>query len=134
MILNGWKEIAAHLGRGVRTAQRWEKECGLPVRRPRGTDRSAVLALSEEIDAWTQRCSMRDNGQHHFSSQSNPTATDEQLAMLKEKLLTLTGELHALAAELRRNIESARTKCIASRSGTDSQQGVRLRTPFGIGS
>ncbi len=50
-ILNGWKEIAAYLGRGLRTVQRWE-QIGLPVRRPRGSSRSAVVALSEELDAW----------------------------------------------------------------------------------
>ena len=31
--LNGWKEIAAFLGKGVRTVQRWEREQGLPVHR-----------------------------------------------------------------------------------------------------
>lgn len=51
MILNGWKEIANHLGRGVRTIQRWES-LGLPVRRPNRKDRSAVCAFSEEIDEW----------------------------------------------------------------------------------
>ena len=51
MILNGWKEIATHLGRGVRTVQRWES-LGMPVRRPKRKDRSAVCAFSEEIDDW----------------------------------------------------------------------------------
>ncbi len=54
MILNGWKEIAHHLGRGVRTVQRWET-LGLPVRRPKRTDRSAVCAFSEEVDEWLHR-------------------------------------------------------------------------------
>lgn len=31
--LHGWKEIAAFLCKGVRTAQRWERELGLPVHR-----------------------------------------------------------------------------------------------------
>jgi hypothetical protein len=31
--LNGWEEIAAHLGRTVRTVQRWERELGLPIHR-----------------------------------------------------------------------------------------------------
>ena len=31
--LNGWKEIAGFLGKGVRTVQRWERELGLPVHR-----------------------------------------------------------------------------------------------------
>src|SRR5947207_5287974 len=51
-ILHCWKEIAHYLSAGVRTVQRWESEFKLPVRRPRGTKRSAVLAFSSEIDAW----------------------------------------------------------------------------------
>ena len=51
MILNGWREIAQHFGRGVRTVQRWE-QLGLPVRRPNQRDRSAVVAYSEELDDW----------------------------------------------------------------------------------
>ena len=50
--LNSWKQIARYLGRGVRTVQRWEKELGLPVRRPRGRQRSAVIAMTAELDAW----------------------------------------------------------------------------------
>jgi predicted DNA-binding transcriptional regulator AlpA len=50
--LNSWKEIAAYVGRGVRTVQRWEQELQFPVRRPRGRKRSAVIALSHEIDEW----------------------------------------------------------------------------------
>ena len=30
--LTGWKEIAGYFDKGVRTAQRWEAELGLPVR------------------------------------------------------------------------------------------------------
>jgi phage terminase Nu1 subunit (DNA packaging protein) len=50
-ILSGWKEIARHLRRGVRTVQRWEK-LGLPVHRPNGERRSAVSGLAHELDAW----------------------------------------------------------------------------------
>ncbi len=50
--LNGWKEIAAHLGRGVRTAQRWEHEYGMPVRRMGPNRAESVFAFVEEIDAW----------------------------------------------------------------------------------
>ncbi len=53
-VLNSWKEIAAYLGRGVRTAQRWEKELLLPIHRPKGRDRSAVLAFPTELDRWLQ--------------------------------------------------------------------------------
>lgn len=51
-VLNSWKEIADYMGRGVRTVQRWEQELGLPVRRPRGKNRSAVLALKPDLDHW----------------------------------------------------------------------------------
>jgi len=50
--LDSWKEIAAHLGCDVSTAQRWEKERALPIRRVPGGKRQAVFALSAELDAW----------------------------------------------------------------------------------
>jgi CheY-like chemotaxis protein len=53
-ILNGWKEISQHLGRGVRTVQRWEA-LGLPIRRPNARNRSAVVALSGELEEWLAR-------------------------------------------------------------------------------
>ena len=53
--LDGWKEIAAHLGRGVRTAQRWERELGLPVRRLGTGGAEVVYAFKEELDAWLLR-------------------------------------------------------------------------------
>ena len=31
--LDSWKEIAAYLGRDVRTVQRWERREGLPIHR-----------------------------------------------------------------------------------------------------
>jgi hypothetical protein len=55
-ILNSWKEIAVYMGRAVRTVQRWERECDFPVHRPRGKKRSAVFALSREIDTWLENC------------------------------------------------------------------------------
>jgi len=53
--LDGWKEIAAHLGRGVRTAQRWERELRLPVRRLGTGGAEVVYAFKEELDAWLLR-------------------------------------------------------------------------------
>jgi hypothetical protein len=50
--LDSWKEIAAHLQKDERTAQRWEKENGLPVHRVPGKGRHAVFAYRAEIDAW----------------------------------------------------------------------------------
>jgi hypothetical protein len=50
--LNGWKEIAAYLGKSVRSAQRWEIVLGLPVRRIRTPDGQIVYADPDEVDAW----------------------------------------------------------------------------------
>jgi hypothetical protein len=50
--LHGWKEIAAYLGRGVRTVQRWEKVFGMPVHRI-GTGRGEIVyGLKDELDTW----------------------------------------------------------------------------------
>jgi len=55
-LLTSWKEIAAHLGKGVRTVQRWEQELGLPVRRP-AKSRHIVVALAPELDRWIEQLS-----------------------------------------------------------------------------
>jgi Tol biopolymer transport system component len=49
--LNSWKDIAAYLGRDVRTVIRWEEK-GLPVYRVPGGKRQAVFAYRAEIDDW----------------------------------------------------------------------------------
>ncbi len=51
-ILQGWKDIAAHLGRDVRTVRRWEKQRHLPVRRTQGEGRASVYALTEDLNEW----------------------------------------------------------------------------------
>jgi hypothetical protein len=64
-VLNSWKEIAAYLGRGVRTVQRWEQELALPVRRPRGKSRSAVIAFKSELDKWLHQAPAEQLSQNH---------------------------------------------------------------------
>jgi hypothetical protein len=51
--LNGWKDIALHLGKGARTVQRWEKLYGLPVQRIGREGGEIVFAFRDEIDRWT---------------------------------------------------------------------------------
>ena len=52
-VLTCWKEIAQYLGKGVRTAQRWEYELGLPILRPSGFGgKSPVIAHSQDLDVW----------------------------------------------------------------------------------
>ena len=59
-VLTCWKDIANYMGKGVRTVQRWEQEFGLPVRRPVGSNKKAVLARPSDLDAWVAlRCGAR---------------------------------------------------------------------------
>jgi len=50
--LDSWKEIAAYLGRGIRTVQRWEREEGLPVHRLLHEKRGSIYARRDELTAW----------------------------------------------------------------------------------
>jgi Tol biopolymer transport system component len=50
--LDSWKEIAAYLGRGVTTVQRWEQEDGLPIHRLPHAKKGSVFAYQHELDAW----------------------------------------------------------------------------------
>jgi hypothetical protein len=52
VFLNSWKEIAAYLGRGVRTVQRWEGELRLPVHRIGKGKRSPVYSTVAELKFW----------------------------------------------------------------------------------
>jgi hypothetical protein len=65
-VLSSWKDIAAYLGKGVRTVQRWEREVGLPVSRPQNTHKSTVLTSTDKLDRWVatkwaQRPSRRES-------------------------------------------------------------------------
>lgn len=50
--LDSWKEIAAYLGREVRTVQLWEKSEGLPVHRHQHGRQGSVYAFKSELDVW----------------------------------------------------------------------------------
>jgi hypothetical protein len=51
-MLKSWTEIAAYLGRTVRTVQRWERDEHLPVRRHLHKAGASVYAYCREIDTW----------------------------------------------------------------------------------
>ena len=58
--LTSWKEIADYMRSGVRTVQRYEREFGLPIRRPTGKSRGSVIATRAEIDAWVAAAPIRE--------------------------------------------------------------------------
>lgn len=65
-VLDGWKAIAAHFGKSVRTVQRWKQEFDLPVRKFGGRDEERVWALRTELDEWRLKLGIRasTNGHH----------------------------------------------------------------------
>jgi hypothetical protein len=51
-VLDSWKSIASHLGRTVRTAQRWQRYEGMPVRYHLHRKATTVYAFRDELDQW----------------------------------------------------------------------------------
>jgi hypothetical protein len=74
--LNGWKEIAAYLGKSVRSVQRWESTLGLPVRRINTPDGHIVYANREEIDAWRRSLDGTPHAELHEAPASSPLVPD----------------------------------------------------------
>jgi hypothetical protein len=97
-VLTSWKEIARYMGKGVRTVQRWEQDFGLPVRRPAGTNKKAVLARPRDLDVWVaMRCHSRPqrtlNARENAPADGQPAqgGSDSRIAM--EKLVLLNAQI-----------------------------------------
>lgn len=111
-VLTSWKEIASYLSKGVRTVQRWEKDFGLPVRRPTGSDKSAILARTSDIDLWVaMRCSPRGRPdgvslQDHqiLATRTSLVTSISTLKMLRDSNAALMSEVQAALANLRSQI------------------------------
>jgi phage terminase Nu1 subunit (DNA packaging protein) len=94
-VFDSWKQIAAFLGRGIRTVQRWERTEGLPVHRHHHMKRGSVYALRPELTDWLQ------------SRRGPRTQTDRNRHNLQEfdRLRVLARQQAALARELRQLLE-----------------------------
>ena len=88
--LTSWKQIAGYLGKGVRTAQRWERDMSLPVRRPEGRAKGIVYALPDEIDVWLQQPA------------HDGTKTASELRRLRSELSCALAEIQRLNSENQR--------------------------------
>lgn len=122
-ILTSWKEIGQYLGKGVRTVQRWEREGGLPVRRQTRSAPHAILAISDELDAWAR------------SQTRGPTR------VLAEALRREIAILHAENEELRARLGILEAVVANSAIGADSANrrheppsSLRLEERFSIDS
>jgi hypothetical protein len=76
--LNCWKEIATHFGCSVATAQRWERDEGLPVHRHFHKKISTVFAYCNELDAWLQSTSSTQREPHAASSLEAPSGLRDE--------------------------------------------------------
>jgi hypothetical protein len=121
-VLSSWKEIAQFLGKGVRTAQRWERELGLPVHRPEQSNRYVVLADPDELRHWMKARGSQHGPPHAAESRAADPITRTQA--LGEQLSRQMNSVQKQAASLRTNIralrEYAETAVADSKNGTHS--------------
>lgn len=114
-ILNSWKEIARYLNRGVRTVQRWEAELALPVRRPRGRRRSAVIAMRSEIDQWLNSCPLEARERVAGSSpEREPLAHAEYSDIPLSELILSSRLLRSDLDRTRRELQSMVRQLVGS--------------------
>lgn len=116
-ILSGWKDIANYLGKGVRTVQRYERELGLPVRRPSGKSKGSVITTQPELDGWVASCRLSDRAQH-------PEATSVLVACssLRQRLVEmerLAMQMKKLRSEVRSSSEMLRATIQRIRNQTN---------------
>jgi len=74
--LVSWKEIAAYLGREVRTVQRWENTEGLPVHRHEHLKKSTVYAYASELDEWFRKRQPKDDPEADAAFVPEPDANE----------------------------------------------------------
>lgn len=71
-VLDSWKAIAAHLGRTVRTVQRWEQYEGLPIHRHQHAVLGSVHAYVDEIDDWKRRLTVGSPSANAAAAPAHP--------------------------------------------------------------
>jgi hypothetical protein len=123
-VLNSWKEVATYMGRGVRTVQRWERELGLPVRRPRAKSRSAVIAFKNELDRWLHQAPAEQLKRDH-----NDQVLREHSERVEHSLNGASPHHYERQAQLHKNTQLliSRTRLMLSRSTDLCEQLNSLR-------
>lgn len=83
-LLRSWKDIASYLGVTERTARRWQRERGLPVRKEIGGRRSTVFAYRREIDEWLVREGNPESARGDGKTGGGATAAAETAGSLQD--------------------------------------------------
>jgi hypothetical protein len=124
--LSSWKEIAAYLGKGVRTVQRWELQFGLPVRRPNAKSH-VIFAVPSELDAWIkshQHAPHNHRGQAVATIEKQRTQQRQLLDRLKKNKQLLKQQISRITRLL--NGYQAPTRRRSGQAGNDGSQKTRL--------
>jgi hypothetical protein len=99
--LTTWKEIAHYLGVTARTVQRYERDFGLPIRRPTGQRRGAVIAMRGEIDRWVAACPFNRPSRIRKATEINRDKERTDLLRNLKEMRSLRDELRSLRMESR---------------------------------
>jgi len=125
-LLSGWKDIASYLGRGVRTAQRYERKLNLPVRRVLGNPGGPVVATKADLDSWVRSS---PTAQESFNKETRTVEEHlvsdiakglQQQAELRAQMLKLRNELKMSVKNIREDILQLRQQLNETRRRQDS--------------
>jgi hypothetical protein len=91
--LEGWKAIAAHFDRDIRTVQRWEQTEGLPIRRHNHSRQASAYALASELNEWrlTRMPDQESDAQDIASTGSERAVERTNLSAARVSPLSLLG-------------------------------------------
>lgn len=112
-VLSSWKDVAAYLGKSVRTVQRWEAELGLPIHRPDRRQQRIILAYPEELRQWV--------GAKLPAAEHAATFSTLRLEQNKSRLMAQVRKLQSLSVTLQRRTAASldraqRTRTLARRA------------------
>ena len=128
-VLASWKEIAAYLGKGVRTVQRWEGQFGLPVRRPNEKVKGVVYASREELDQWLALHWSPRPGKLTIAQPANgPVKTPVVVQITTSRNLRMAQR--ELVQEPHRSVTLLAERCRKLASNVSRAQALRLHPVF----
>ncbi len=114
-VLSSWKDVAAYLGKSVRTVQRWEAELALPIHRPHERQQRIILAYPDELKKWVGLRQGNGPGK----------ANQVRLENNKSRLMAQVKRLHSLSEALQQRTAASldraqRTRTLARRNSASS--------------
>ena len=120
--LDSWKLIAQHMGRSIRTVQRWHQEHGLPIQRI-GNTSGSVFAYTHELDAWLRQRAPAGHGNGITTSAHAPipplktfaadVASAEDRSVVPERSRLRSAELVALSRMMWRDLSFKNLESVA---------------------